>query len=38
MGKYYILEKICSGKLIGSKIGDIFEISSIIIYNICQYN
>ena len=33
MGKYYILVRTFSGKLVNSKVKDIFETSSIIISN-----
>ncbi len=38
MGKYYILRRTFSGKLVISNLGDIFEIYSIIIGNTGHYN
>ena len=38
MGKYYILGRTISGKLVISNLGDIFEIYSIIIGNTGLYN
>ena len=38
MSRYYISGRTCSGQLVSNNIGDMFEISSIIIGNTGQYN
>ena len=38
MARYYISGRTCSGQLVSNNIGDMFEISSIIIGNTGQYN